>query len=81
MPAHGINSNKNLACNEQRCKSTDSPLEKLIEATSEALQKEYRKEFGKPLMYGAFKWIYHDGKLHSIEDHPRNRRYRSIYAK
>ena len=56
-------------------------FEELVKAMSKALQREYQREFGRPLMFGSFRWIYHNAELQSIEDHSRNRRYSSIYAR
>ena len=47
----------------------------ILKEAAERLQKSFRKEFGTEMRYGSFRFIYHDGQLRQIEDHPKNRRF------
>ena len=47
----------------------------IIKEAADRLQKAFCKEFGVEMRYGSFHFIYHDGQLRQIEDHPKNRRF------
>ncbi len=47
----------------------------IIKEAARRLQKEFCREFGAEMRFGSFRFIYHDGQLRQIEEHPRNRRY------
>ena len=46
----------------------------IIKEAADRLQKAFCKEFGVEMRYGSFRFIYHDGQLRQVEDHPKNRR-------
>ncbi len=49
----------------------------IMEEAAKRLQSQFRKENGSSLLYGSFRFIFHDGRFQGIEDWPRNRRYQS----
>jgi hypothetical protein len=51
--------------------------EQVLEAAAERLQAQYQKENGNDLLYGSFRFIFHDGRFQGVEDWPRNKRYLS----
>jgi len=57
------------------------PTETLYEVTVERLQEEFKRDWGKRMRFGQFRWIIHEGNFHVIEDWPKNRRYRSLHLR
>lgn len=55
--------------------------EHLYEGAFARLQEEFEKENRRPMKYGDFRWVVHDGRLQAIFDYPKNRRYRSRYVR
>ena len=51
--------------------------EQIIEEAARRLQRQYVKDFGQKLMYGTFRFIFHDGRFQGVEECPRKRRYLS----
>ncbi|HEX7673580.1 MAG TPA: hypothetical protein VF412_05385 [Bdellovibrio sp.] len=49
----------------------------IIEEAAKRLQKQFVCENGSPLLYGSFRFIFHDGRFQGVEDWPRNKRYQS----
>ena len=47
----------------------------IIKEAADRLQKAFCKEYGIEMRYGSFRFIYHDGQLRQVEDHPKNRRF------
>jgi hypothetical protein len=47
----------------------------VIKEAADRLQKAFCKEFGVEMRYGSFHFVYHDGQLRQVEDHPKNRRF------
>jgi len=47
----------------------------IIKEAVDRLQKAFCKEFGVEMRYGSFHFVYHDGQLRQVEDHPKNRRF------
>lgn len=58
------------------------PDEVLFEAAATRLQEIHaRANKGRKLLFGFFKWIFHDGRFLAIEECPRNRAYVSLYSR
>lgn len=51
--------------------------EMIFEEAAKRLQAVFQKSNSKPLMYGSFRFIFHDGRLQSVEECPRYRIYQS----
>ena len=64
------NSNRNLGGN-----LSSVPDLAIIKEAADRLQKAFCKEFGIEMRYGSFHFVYHDGQLRQVEDHPKNRRF------
>jgi len=57
------------------------PNELFYEEALDRLQDEFQKENRQPMRYGDFRFIVHEGRLQSIVEFPKNRRYRSRYSR
>lgn len=56
--------------------------ESLFEEAAHRLQAIYaRANKGRKLLFGFFKWVFHDGRFLAIEECSRNRAYVSLYSR
>lgn len=56
--------------------------ESLFEEAAHRLQAIYvRANKGRKLLFGFFKWVFHDGRFLAIEECSRNRSYVSLYSR
>ena len=51
--------------------------EQVIEEAAKRLQLQFARETGTQLLYGTFRFLFHDGRFQGVEDWPRNKRYMS----
>lgn len=49
----------------------------IIEEAAKRLQQQYQKDHRTRLLYGTFRFVFHDGRFQGVEDWPRNKRYQS----
>lgn len=49
--------------------------ELVLEEAAARLQTQFAREHGNSLLYGTFRFIFHDGRFQGVEDWPRNKRY------
>ena len=49
----------------------------VLEEAARRLQRQFEKEHGQQLMYGTFRFVFHDGRFQGVEDWPRNKSYLS----
>ncbi len=51
--------------------------ESILEEAALRLQAQYARENGNNLLFGTFRFVFHDGRFQGVEDWPRNKRYLS----
>ena len=51
--------------------------EAILEEAANRLQAQYAKDHRARLLYGTFRFVFHDGRFQGVEDWPRNKRYQS----
>lgn len=51
--------------------------EAILEEAAARLQVQYARENGTHLLFGTFRFVFHDGRFQGVEDWPRNKRYLS----
>lgn len=51
--------------------------EQILEEAAERLKRQYRREHGVEFRFGAFHFVFHEGRFQAVEDWPRSRRYLS----
>lgn len=51
--------------------------EAILEEAAARLQVQYARETGSNLLFGTFRFIFHEGRFQGVEDWPRNKRYMS----
>lgn len=51
--------------------------EAILEEAATRLQAQYARENGSLLLFGTFRFVFHDGRFQGVEDWPRNKRYLS----
>lgn len=49
----------------------------IFEEAAKRLQQQYFSEHAQKLLFGTFRFIFHDGLFQGVEDCPRYRRYES----
>ena len=49
--------------------------EVILEEAAARLQVQYTRENGSRLLYGTFRFLFHEGRFQGVEDWPRNKRY------
>ena len=47
----------------------------ILEEAARRLQRQFHRQYGISLMYGTFRFLFHDGRFQGVEDWPRNKRY------
>lgn len=63
-------------------KNSPAPLaqvsdEQILEEAASRLQMQHARATGGPLLYGSFRFIFHDGRFQGVEDWPRKKSYQS----
>ena len=58
-------------------KLAQSSDEEILEEAAARLQKKHAQETGEKLLYGSFRFIFHDGRFQGVEDWPRKKSYLS----
>ena len=53
------------------------PDSEILEAAAERLQAQHVRATGGTLLYGSFRFIFHDGRFQGVEDWPRKKSYLS----
>ena len=51
--------------------------EVILEEAAKRLQLQFMQENAKALLFGSFRFIFHEGRFQGVEDWPRNKRYSS----
>ena len=51
--------------------------EAILEEVANRLQIQFKKENGSQMLYGTFRFVFHEGQFQCVEDWPRNKRYES----
>ncbi len=47
----------------------------ILEEAAARLQTQFTRDHGTRLLYGTFRFLFHDGRFQGVEDWPRNRSY------
>lgn len=47
----------------------------VLEEAAARLQTQYTRDHGAKLLYGTFRFLFHEGRFQGVEDWPRNKRY------
>lgn len=53
------------------------PDAEILEEAAARLQIKHARETGEKLLYGSFRFIFHDGRFQGVEDWPRKKSYLS----
>ena len=53
------------------------PDSEILEVAAARLQTKHSRESGEKLLYGSFRFIFHDGRFQGVEDWPRKKSYLS----
>lgn len=51
--------------------------QEVIEEAARRLQQLFTEEHGQMLMFGTFRFVFHEGRFQAVEDCPRNKLYLS----
>ena len=49
----------------------------ILEEAAARLQSKHARETGEKLLYGSFRFIFHEGRFQGVEDWPRKKSYLS----
>ncbi len=53
------------------------PDDQILEEAASRLQAQHTRTTGGHLLYGSFRFIFHDGRFQGVEDWPRKKSYLS----
>lgn len=56
---------------------SEIPDSEILEEAAARLQTKHARETGAKLLYGTFRFIFHDGRFQGVEDWPRKKSYLS----
>lgn len=56
---------------------THIPDSRILEEAAARLQAQHTRETGGNLLFGSFRFIFHDGRFQGVEDWPRKKSYMS----
>lgn len=56
---------------------TQIPDSEILEEAAARLQNKHARETGGKLLYGSFRFIFHNGRFQGVEDWPRKKSYLS----
>lgn len=51
--------------------------DRILEEAAKRLQAQHARTTGGPLLYGSFRFIFHDSRFQGVEDWPRKKSYLS----